>query len=88
MGSFSIIIQNDNIDKHIIAEGETLRDRICAAEIAFEAMGIDSTANARDNIQKINRVLAQLPDWQHTTKEVVKIDNEYGTQRHVFEKIK
>ena len=86
--SVSIIIQNNNIDKHIIAEGETLRDRICAAEIAFEAMGIDSTANARGNIQKINRVLAQLPDWQHTTKEVVKIDNEYGTQRHVFEKIK
>ena len=62
---------------------ETVRTKICAAEIANELLKIDNPAKDRRTINEINEILARLPDWEQVIG-TVGIFNVYGRQRISF----
>lgn len=61
-------------------EGETLRSRVCVAEIWCECLGQPREKMNRYNTREINDILRVLPNWTQTKE--LKTFSLYGRQRH------
>lgn len=72
---------------HVFANGARLegtrpRDKVCAAEILYEGMGLDTPAKERSLVRQINEILARTPGWQRASRNLS--FSQYGRQRTAF----